>query len=148
MPVRTEKYIPAPVVAPDETKERVRGRILIVDDELGIRAAMARMLREHETVEAEDGRAARVLLEEDQRFDLILSDMMMPMVSGMDLHEWLSKVNPKLAKQFIFITGGAFTPRTREYLKKVDNLSLEKPFNVAKLKQIICGMIRDGRRTD
>jgi signal transduction histidine kinase/CheY-like chemotaxis protein len=121
----------------DATSTKAKGRILIVDDEDGIRSAMVRMLRGHETVEASSGAAARQLLEKDQGFDLILCDMMMPAVSGMDLHQWLLANHPVLAERLIFVTGGAFTPKAREYLRKVDNLRLEKPFDVANLKKIV-----------
>jgi len=65
----------------------------------------------------------------------------MPYISGIDLHAWLMEVNPRLAKQLIFITGGAFTPRAREYLRKVDNLRLEKPFDVANFKKMLSELI-------
>jgi len=119
--------------APDAT----RGRILIVDDEDAIRRSMVRLLRQHETVQAASGAEAKKLLEHDQRFDLVLCDMMMPDVSGIDLHRWLAVEHPVLARQLIFITGGAFTPRAREYLSKVDNIRLEKPFDVANFKKIV-----------
>lgn len=108
----------------------IHGRILVVDDEEGIRTAIARILQAHEVVEAKSGEEAKRILEVDQTFDLILCDMMMPRVSGVDLHKWLVQFNPKLAKQVIFITGGAFTPRAWDYLNKVDNLRLEKPFDI------------------
>jgi len=124
--------------APQATEEStVRGRILIVEDEAPIRSAMVRMLTGHETVEAANGSEARQLLENDQAFDLILCDMMMPDISGMELHQWLAEKHPRLAKDLIFITGGAFTPRAREYLRKVDNLRLEKPFDVTNFKKIV-----------
>jgi len=115
----------------------IRGRILIIDDEAGIRAAMARLLREHETVQATSGLEAKGILQQDQSFHLILCDMMMPDLSGMDLHQWLLEFNPELAGQLIFITGGAFTPRAADYLSQVDNIRLEKPFDVARFKKII-----------
>jgi PAS domain S-box-containing protein len=120
----------------------VRGRILIVDDEAGIRSAMARMLRGHETVQAANGAEAIAILEKDQAFDLLLCDMMMPDISGMDLHEWLTERQPQLAKQLIFITGGAFTPRARDYLSKVDNIRLEKPFDVTNFKKIVGELVQ------
>jgi len=88
----------------------VRGRILVVDDEAGVRAAMVRMLKDHDVVEAASGERAKETLEADQAFDLILCDMMMPAMSGVDLHEWLEASHPDLARQVVFITGGAFTP--------------------------------------
>lgn len=125
----------------------VRGRILVVDDEDELRAAMVRMLREHDPVQAASGAQAKEILEIDQAFDLILSDIMMSDVSGMELHEWLTETYPRLATQFIFITGGAFTPRAREYLSKVDNIRLEKPFDVANLKKIVADRIHMAKGT-
>jgi hypothetical protein len=48
----------------------------------------------------------------------------------------------------ILIAGGAFTPRAREYLKKVDNIRLEKPFNVANFKKIVNDRIMAARLGD
>ena len=119
-----------------------RGRILIVDDEDGIRAAMARMLREYDTVQAGSGVAARDFLKQDQAFDLILLDVMMPDISGMDVHMWLVEAHPELARRVIFITGGAFTPRARDYLKSVDNARLEKPFDAMTFNQMVNARLR------
>jgi hypothetical protein len=69
-------------------------------------------------------------------YHLLTAFHLMPDVFGMDLHEWLAKRQPRLAKQLIFITGGAFTPRTRDSLSKVDNIRLEKPFDMANFKKI------------
>jgi PAS domain S-box-containing protein len=125
----------------------VRGRILVVDDEAGIRAAMVRMLRGHDVVQAVSGEEARKILEADQAFDLILCDMMMPAMSGVELHEWLSTTHPDLAKQVVFITGGAFTPKAREHLSKVSNIRIEKPFDVTNFKKIVGDRIIIARQT-
>ncbi len=77
------------------------------------------------------------ILEADQAFDLILCDMMMPDITGMDLHRWLAEGQPRLAEQVIFVTGGAFTPRARDYLSKLDNRIVEKPIGVAALRKIV-----------
>ena len=63
----------------------------------------------------------------------------------MDLHEWLAETYPPLAKQVVFITGGAFTPRTREYLSKVGNHLIEKPFDIADFKKIVSELILAAR---
>lgn len=123
------------------TSSGVRGRILVVDDEAGIRSAMVRMLRGHDVVQARSGGEARKILEADQAFDLILCDMMMPVMSGVALHEWLLSTHPELAKQVVFITGGAFTPRAREHLSKASNIRIEKPFDVANFQKIVGELI-------
>jgi len=115
--------------------ESASGRILVVDDEEPIRVAMERMLSHHETVGASSGAEAKEILEDDAAFDLILCDMMMPEFSGMDLHKWLREAHPFLAQHLIFITGGAFTPKAREYLGSVENNRIEKPFDMKKLIQ-------------
>ncbi|HOX47364.1 MAG TPA: PAS domain S-box protein [Myxococcota bacterium] len=115
----------------------VRGRILVVDDEVGIRASLNRLLgREHEVVTASSGEEAQALLTTDRRFDLVFCDLMMPRMSGMELHAWLTEQDPALAGQVVFITGGAFTPGAAEYLARVGNLRVEKPFDNVSLRRM------------
>lgn len=135
---------PEPVEDEDEECASPPSRILVVDDEPGIRRAMGRILRPHQVVEAGSGEQARDILEGDPEFDLILCDMMMPRWSGVDFHEWLSRTIPALAGRVIFITGGAFTPRAREYLKRTKVSSLEKPFDPRTLKRMVRAMVHPG----
>jgi PAS domain S-box-containing protein len=126
---------PAPGEAP--ARPAVRGRILVVDDEAGIRASLARLVgRDHEVVLASSGEEGQALLEKDRRFDLVFCDLMMPKMSGMELHAWLAERDPALAGQVVFITGGAFTPGAAEYLARVGNLRVEKPFDSASLRKL------------
>jgi PAS domain S-box-containing protein len=122
---------------PDKPKAlKMHGRILIIEDEEVIRKSLVRLLeRDHEVLTAASGAEGQVLITADQEFDLILCDVMMPHMSGVELHAWLALNFPRLAAQTVFITGGAFTPRTTAYLAQVGNLTLEKPFNFAALKQ-------------
>ncbi len=115
----------------------VHGRILIVDDEERIRSAVKRILRVHEVLGAAGGAEAMNLLERDRSFDLILCDLIMPDVSGMDLHKWLLKTDPGLARRLVFITGGAYTRYSREYLETIDNVCLQKPLDAAELRRIV-----------
>ncbi len=126
----------------DESEAAVSGRLLVVDDEAGIRSALARMLRGHTIVEARTGAEARRILERDQAFDLLLCDMMMPEVSGMELHTWLADAHPVLAERLVFITGGAFTANARAYLQQVDNPRIDKPFDKAEVRKLVAERIR------
>jgi len=123
-----------------------RGRVLVVDDEKGIRSAITRLLgREHEVVCAASGIEGQALLERDQGFDLIYFDLMMPERSGIELFEWLTEQNPNLASQVVFITGGAYTPRAEQFLTSVENLRVEKPFDVASFKQMAGELVQAAR---
>ncbi len=124
-----------------------RGRILVVDDEADLRKLMGRLLRDHELVHATSGEQAQVILGEDQAFDVIISDLMMPGISGMALHAWLAARHPWLAGQVIFVTGGAFTPQASEYLSSVGNATFEKPFVANELSQRVTNMVRAARGT-
>jgi hypothetical protein len=52
----------------------------------------------------------------------------------MDLHGWLVERCPDLADKMIFVTGGAFTPKAKEFLNRVGNPRLEKPFDPRSLR--------------
>ena len=122
-----------------------RRRILVVDDDRQICKALARLLRqEHDLVLAGSGVEAKELIEQGGVFDLILCDMMMPEVSGMDLHQWIEARDPDLADRMVFMTGGVFTPRAREFLQRVDNARLEKPFDMANLLVMVRALSASG----
>jgi nitrogen-specific signal transduction histidine kinase len=115
-----------------------RGRVLVVDDEAMIRTTLIRLLQaEHDVVAAESGSAAERALAADAGFDVILCDLIMPEVSGMDLHDRLVAVRPELAERMVFMTGGAFTQRASAFFGSVPNLRIEKPFDSANLKELV-----------
>lgn len=129
--------------APDSV---THGRILVVDDEQSIRTAMVRLLgAEHQVVTASSGREALAILEQDQGFDVILCDLMMPEMTGMELHERLAVGQPVLAERVVFTTGGAFTLSASEYMNRVGNLRLEKPCDVTTLREVMAARVSSVR---
>jgi len=118
------------------------GRVLIIDDEPGIRNALVRVLQAHDVVDVGAGDEACALLSEGAEFDVILCDMMMPGMLGMDVHLWVLEHRPELAARVIFITGGAFLPLVREYLESVPNPQLSKPFRIATVRKLVEDGIR------
>jgi FixJ family two-component response regulator len=68
--------------------------------------------------------------------------LMMPRVTGMDFHAELLHDYPDLAAKMVFLTGGAFTPRAREFLERVQNQRVEKPIDVHGLKTLVNDMLR------
>jgi CheY-like chemotaxis protein len=125
----------------------LRGRILIVDDETLVAHSLERMLRrEHDVQVLDSGADALELLKEDPAFDVVLCDIMMDGVTGMDLHASLSKSQPDLARRIVFITGGAFTPRARAFLRDVPNLHLEKPLDISNLRRLLRTLLLVGAR--
>ncbi len=120
-----------------------RGRVLVVDDEPAIGVALRRTLQDDHDVEVvTSARGALDLLEAGRRFDLILCDMMMPEQTGEGLHGELTGKLPDQAERMVFLTGGAFTPRARSFLERVNNLCLEKPFDGDAVRALCARMIR------
>lgn len=72
-----------------------------------------------------------------ESFDVGFCDLMMPGMTGMDSFEALLERNPALARRVVFVTGGAFTPRTTEFLRQTSNGTLSKPFDAVALKRIV-----------
>lgn len=123
---------------PNPTQSRHRGRILLIDDDERVLQAFARMLsRSHEVVTASQGDEALYLLERDRDFDMILCDLMMPVMDGPAIHRALAELAPELLERIVFCSGGAFTPRAQEFLASVPNLLLRKPLRRAELEGAI-----------
>jgi PAS domain S-box-containing protein len=115
-----------------------RGRVLVVDDEPLVLNAMKRTLSmEHEVVGFPRARAALEWLVQGQPWDLLLCDLMMPEMTGVEFFDELCRRWPERAKDVIFVTGGAFTAGAREFLGRVDNQRLEKPFDPQTLRELV-----------
>src|SRR5687768_5152267 len=93
-------------------------RILVIDDEKALASALRRQLRPHVVVSVTDGAAALRLLEEDSRFDLVMCDLIMPEMTGMEVHRHLSRTAPDIVERMVFMTGGAYTPAAENFLRR------------------------------
>jgi signal transduction histidine kinase/CheY-like chemotaxis protein len=125
-------------VSMHDLRSAARIRVLVVDDDELVGEAIARALSEdNEVVVMTTAREALASIEAGEQYDVILCDLMMPVVSGVDLYAHVVRCAPKVAGKIVFMTGGAFTPRARAFLKNVVNPCLEKPLDVAKLRGIV-----------
>ncbi len=137
--------VPAAPEAPGAVAVRLhprRGRVLVVDDEPLIGTAIRRTLqREHEVVTLTSGREALTRLLAGECFDVILCDVMMPELSGVELYHQLARHQPSLTERLVFLTGGAFTPIAREFLAGVKNRRMDKPFSGQDLSDLVQSMV-------
>jgi PAS domain S-box-containing protein len=115
-----------------------RARILVIDDDLAVLRAYRRMLFvRHDVVLAGGGKHGLAVLAEDADFDVILCDVMMPEVDGPMVYEALVARSPDLLKRVVFCSGGAFTPRAKQFLASIGNAFLSKPIDPEALEKII-----------
>lgn len=122
---------------------RRRGKILLVDDEAVLGVTVQRMLSpDHDVVCLTSARDALHRIRTGERFDIVLCDLMMPDVTGMDLHTALSKEAPDQAEKMAFMTGGAFTDRAHDFLDRVRTPCIEKPFNSQSLLRFVNSLLQ------
>lgn len=113
-------------------------RVLIVDDDAGIGALIRRSLGSSYSVDfVTDARVALARIKDGERFDVILSDVTMPEMSGVDFHRALASVSPDQFARVVFITGGALSPDAQDYLDQGTVPIVEKPFEIPRLRAIV-----------
>ena len=133
----------APAVAPatnlldpaGPSSERDPLSILVVDDEEHVALLACEALESHLdcTVErSEDGATARQRLEESH-FDLIISDVRMPEMNGVELYEWVRDHRPELTRLFFFITGDTGSNLLKQRIEEYQVPVLLKPFTISGL---------------
>jgi signal transduction histidine kinase len=129
---------PAKKASQPEPPVRRRARVLLVDDEEAMGAAVHRALsRHHEVVFVRRAAEALDRIAAGERFDVVLSDFMMPDITGKEMHQRIQQMAPQLAKRVVFLTGGAFTAEGRLYLDGIPNRVVAKPFRSADLLSVI-----------
>jgi signal transduction histidine kinase len=130
-----EARSPAPTPA---TGSRRRGAVLVVEDEQAVGRMLQKLLSANDTVTlVASGVEALSRVKEQPLFDVILCDLMMPEMTGMDFYAALAAHSQTLARRVVFMTGGAFTPTAREFLDRVDNPHIDKPVDIKRLRQLI-----------
>jgi PAS domain S-box-containing protein len=140
---------PAPIAAAEPVVAREgqrRHRVLLVDDEPQVAHTMERLLRrDYDITVALCGRDAIDHILRGARFDAIVSDVMMPNMTGIELTEELQRVAPDQAQRLIFLSGGAFTAQTHDRLHALGAPQLEKPVTARELRACVQRVVGEAR---
>jgi len=146
LPIVTEEK--AAVIEPvaTETQKAASARILVVDDEPAVRELLSKVLTgEGHQVETVDNADDALKMVEGARYNLILLDIRMPGMSGIELYKRLTKAIPSLAGRIIFSTGDVMAADTREFLSRTKAHRIAKPFDINQLKQEINLILAKGK---
>ncbi|HEY8038842.1 MAG TPA: response regulator [Polyangiaceae bacterium] len=128
-----ENAAPSPSTVPPAQR-----RILIIDDEPIVGFSLERLLAdEGQVVALTSAKLALARITAGERFDLLLCDVMMPGMDAPALYDALREVAPDQAERMVFMTGGAFTPRAHDFLERVPNTRLDKPFDIKALLTLV-----------
>jgi len=115
-----------------------RAKILVIDDEPQIARTLQRLLAAaNDVVIAPSARDALDRIGRGETFDLILCDLMMPDINGIDVYDHLTREHPDLVSRIVYMTGGAFSPRAKQFLATIANEHIYKPFSLAEIRRVV-----------
>lgn len=118
-------------------------RLLLIDDEPDVLASVSEALRGGGYwVDAVQNGSAGLERLRQERYDLIVSDIRMPEMSGIDFYQMLELRHTQMTHRLIFITGDSVSPVTRRFLDKTGVPYLEKPFDLDDLLGRVKDMLR------
>ncbi|MCA9489233.1 MAG: response regulator [Myxococcales bacterium] len=125
------------------TSDPTRGRVLLIDDEPALLRSLRRVLeRRHEVETADGAEEALRRFESGERFDLVLCDVQMPRMSGLELLERLAEHHPDVASRVTLITGG---PLSAADLGPDGPGLLKKPFDPAQLLAMVDRLVSESK---
>ena len=120
-----------------------RGRVLVLDDEPLVTEVVRRTLTaEHDVLMLDNAVEALARIRAGERFDVVLCDLIMPQMTGMDFHAALARAYPEQAARVVFVTAGAFIPQARQFLDGLPNPHLHKPLDAEALRGVVNGLVR------
>ena len=115
-----------------------RRRILVIDDEPLIVSMVSDVLKEKHDVVGETNPArglGRIL--NDAGFDVVMCDLMMPGLSGMEIYAQVARDRPGFERRFVFVTAGPYTGHAQAFLAGVPNARLIKPLSASQIQSLV-----------
>jgi PAS domain S-box-containing protein len=140
LPTRSQVVESTPPAShdPQATMPPQRARVLVVDDEIAIGNTLRELLEpEHEVTAVTSGADALERVRRGEEYDVVLCDLMMPQMTGMEVYDRLREVAPGVEARVVFMTGGAFTTRASDFLARIPNRRVEKPFSITAVEQVV-----------
>ncbi len=130
---------PVPTVAVPRARQ---GLVLLIDDEDAIRASMRRYFERQgwSVDEASDGAVGLAKLlatREPASYDVVICDLKMSGLTGLELHHWVSSSRPDLLGRLVFASGDTASPEAAAFLSSSGCPVLEKPFELRELAAVV-----------
>lgn len=121
-------------------------RVLVIDDDTAVAKMIAHILRaSHDVVTEVNPSSALKRLSGGDLFDLILCDVTMPEMSGIEVYQAIIEIGRGIASRVVFMTGGGLSSEEDGYLLSAGVPRLEKPFRPAELRSRVRELIERAR---
>ena len=118
-------------------------RVLVVEDRSLIATLLADMLGLHgHTVDTVANGAMALRQLQERTYDLIVSDLQMPVLDGRGLYQELKRSRPDLVKRIVFVTGNAEDPVWRRFLSDTGAPCVSKPFTIETIHRVTQHLLR------
>jgi CheY-like chemotaxis protein len=146
-----QRWVPEPIppslIVPGRVNGVTRKKILVVEDELQIRQLFEEVLRAqgHDVETANNGRVALELVDRTN-YDLIISDVKMPEVSGPDFYAALQRKGTAIERRVIFVTGDLMNPETLQFIESTGRAWLGKPFDIDSITRTISDCLNSSQK--
>jgi signal transduction histidine kinase/DNA-binding response OmpR family regulator len=111
--------------------------VLVVDDDKFFRNSLRRTLEHYFDVTIAPSGPRALQLMESHDFDVVVCDLIMPKMTGMEVYEAVRQRSPVQASRFLFLTGGTDTAEARNFLLQVDNPRAYKPIRGNELVNLV-----------
>jgi len=110
----------------------------VVDDEPLVAESLRLVLSSEFSVDvAVDPRQAVDRIAAGESFDVILCDVMMPVLDGIEVRRRVEAIDEGQAARIVFVTGGILLPHVRSLLESVPNAWIEKPIDLDGLRELV-----------
>ncbi len=119
-------------------------RLLLVDDEVELSQTLADLLEPlgHEIDLAANGAIALEKIEK-KPFDVIISDLRMPVLDGPGLYAALAEKKPEYTKKIIYVTGDTLSTNVHEFLSKTPVPVIEKPYRLSDVQEALGNLLKE-----
>lgn len=119
-------------------------KALIIEDNDALRMLYQLFLSDlgFNTDEAPDGKAGFEKIEQ-YRYDVIVSDMDMPYLNGMELYKLTAARFPSMVNKFLFSTGNTFDEEYKQFFRSIPCPVLFKPFSQSEFEKAVEGLIKN-----
>jgi len=115
-----------------------RRKLAIIDDDPMVCRGLKRLLEnENEVHVSTDAQTFLDALDRGESYDVVFCDLMMPGMTGMELHDILAVRYPEILARTVFMTGGAFTPQAERFLETLRYPLLLKPFDLDQIRDLV-----------
>ena len=135
----------APLIEETATKVDLsrKPRVLLVDDEVELAQTLAELL-EPDGLEVDIAINGAIALEKLHKstFDVIVSDLRMPVLDGPGLYEALGRELPSYQQKIIFVTGDTLSTHVQAFLKQYTVPVIEKPYRLSDVRRAIETLVK------